>query len=281
MATSPEVIASLKVDMAMEHAAIIQYVVHGVFLRDSAMTDPVKRVAREEMWHFEWLAEALRDRGSDHTLERAEVFLPRSIAADMMEDVAAEQRAISHYAETLGLIGDSDPDLTKLIERIVEDERHHKARFAGLADEVRSRGDAAYAAHPMMQPQEIGVAGPTIGTEYATVLQYLSNKFGCGDCDQAEEYFDLAVDEMRHLSWAAAYLPGVVETATAPDVPVERVRLVHSPGEAAQAAGVLEQKAAEFYPAMIEQARTPALRDDLERALGQHGFHRAQLEELG
>lgn len=279
MGISGEVLVSLKEDIALEHAAIMQYVVHGVLLRDVGMTDPVRKVAREEMWHFEFLSEAIRDRGGNLTIDRAEVVLPASMADSLREDVAAENRALAHYAHTLEVLGDSDPELSRLIDRIVEDERHHRAKFGRLAEEVRAGGEQAYAAHPLMGPEDMGVVGPTIGVEYASVLQYLMNKYGCGDCESAEEYFELAVDEMRHLSWVATYVPGL-GAPRPPDVPSEQVRFVGSTGEAREAAERLEAAAIEFYSAKISDAKSRDLADDLRRALGQHEYHQRDLEQL-
>jgi bacterioferritin len=280
MDTSVEILASLNEDLALEHGAIIQYVVHGVQLRDTAITDPVRKTAREEMWQFEWLAEAIRDRGGEPVLDRADVFLSTSMADSMREDVATEDLALDHYAATLELIGGSDPELTRLIERIAEDERHHRGTFERLAAEVKAGGEEAYAAHPLMGPEDLAVVGPTIAVEYATVLQYLFNKYGCGDCDLGEDYFELAVDEMRHLSWVASYVPGLVDPQP-PEVPADRVRWVGSTAEARELAGALEEQAEGFYAAKVEEARDPALTGDLERAAGQHAYHRYRLGRMG
>ena len=280
MSASSEVLASLKGDLALEHAAILQYVIHGVLLRDVAITDPVRKIAREEMWHFEWLAEAIRDRGGEPVLDRDEVFLPALMAESMNEDVRAEERALSHYALTLELIGGSDPELSRLIERIVADERHHRREFEGLTAVVSDGGEEAYAAHPRMGAEDMAVVGPTVGLEYATLLQYLWNKYGCGDCEQGEQYFEFAVDEMRHMSWLAAFVPGVAAPMAAP-VPFDTVHLPHSTAEAREAAEQLESTAAEFYAAKIGQAKNEHLTDDLRRALGQHEFHRYRLERMG
>ena len=99
MPISAEAMASLQADLSLEHGAIVQYVIHGALLRDVAITEPVRRIAREEMWHFEWLAEAIRDRGGEPALDRAEVFLPTLMAESMREDVEAEERALTHYAK--------------------------------------------------------------------------------------------------------------------------------------------------------------------------------------
>ena len=279
MATSPEILASLNEDLALEHGAIVQYVIHGVQLRDAAITDPVRKTAREEMGHFEWLTEAIRERGGEPALDRADVFLSASMGDSLREDVATEGRALAHYARTLEVIGGSDAELTHLIERIVDDERHHSVTFEQLAEGVSTDGESAYAAHPMMGPEDLAVVGPTIGLEYATVLQYLLNKYGCGDCEQAEDYFEFAVDEMRHLGWAATYLPGLVAAPKPPDVPVDRVAVVRTVAEAREAAAALESTAAEFYSAKIVEATSEALAGDLARAASQHEYHRYRLEQ--
>ena len=277
MPTSPEILASLNEDLALEHGAILQYVIHGVQLRDVGITDPVRKTAREEMWHFEWLTEAIRDRGGVPTLDRAAIFLSASMADSMREDVATEDLALEHYARTLDLVGDSDPELTRLIERIVADEHHHRTSFERLTLQVHALGETAVAAHPLMGPEDLGVVGPTVALEYATVLQYLFNKYGSGDCEQGEQYFEFAIDEMRHLSWVASYVPGVATKPMPPDVPVDRVRLVHSAAEARAAANQLEGMAAEFYSAKVGEAKSPELAEDLARAAEQHEYHRYKL----
>ena len=280
MPISAEAMASLQADLSLEHGAIVQYVIHGALLRDVAITEPVRRIAREEMWHFEWLAEAIRDRGGEPALDRAEVFLPTLMAESMREDVEAEERALTHYAKTLELLGDSDPELSLLIERIVDDEHHHRVHFERLAAEVQAGGESAYAARPIMGIEDMAVVGPTIGLEYASLLQYLWNKYGSGDCEAGEQYFEFAVDEMRHLTWAAAYVPGLA-SPMAPPVPADQVHFTHSTTDARAAAQRLEGVAAAFYPGKIDEAVSEELKDDLARALGQHRFHAHVLEQMG
>ena len=111
------------------------------------------------------------------------------------------------------------------------------------------------------------------------MLQYLWNKYGCGDCDQGEHYFELAVDEMRHLTWMAAYVPGLADPV-APPVPSEQVQSIGSATDANKAAAQLEQQAVAFFSAKLDEAKSETLRDDLKRVLGQHEYHRHELEEL-
>jgi len=195
-------------------------------------------------------------------------------------DVATEDGALAHYAATLELIGDTDPALTALIGRIVDDERHHRAAFAALAERIAADGDAAHTATPAIDPKEFAVIGPVIGAEYGGVLQYLWNKYGAGDCEDAETYFELAVDEMRHLLWAGSYTPGFGQPQ-APPLPPEWVAFPDDADDALRIAGELEQRAEGLYVGMVAQAEDPGLKADLERAAGQHSYHRNVLSQMG
>jgi rubrerythrin len=255
-------------------------VIHAVQLRDTSIADTVKRVSREEMWHLEWLVEAITERGGEPTLERADMFLSAAIGESLRKDVDTEQMALDHYAKTLETVGDSDPDLTALIERIMDDERHHKAMFGRLADRVERDGDAAYTAAPLIQPAEFAVIAPTMASEYTGILTYLWNKYGSGDCEDGELYFELAVDEMRHAGWVAGYGAGM-GAPQPPAVPVDQVSFVHSPAEARAAADTFEGMAEAFYAAKAPEAANPELRADMERAAAQHVYHRRQLRDMG
>lgn len=278
MVTSADVLASLNEDLALEHGAIFQYVIHAVQLRDTNIADAVKRMSREEMWHLEWLVEAITDRGGEPELARADVFTSIAIGESLRRDVDTEEMALSHYRRTLEVVGDSDPDLTALIERIMDDERHHKAHFASLAEQVEQAGEEAWAAAPRIQPSDLAVIGPTMASEYAGILTYLWGKYGSGDCEQGEQFFDMAIDEMRHAGWVAGYTAGLGIAPQPPAVPVDAVAFVHSPSEARSAAERHEGAAGSFYAAKVPEASSPDLRSDMERAAVQHAYHRRQLE---
>ena len=127
-----------------------------------------------------------------------------------------------------------------------------------------------------MGPEDLAVVGPTIGLEYGSVLQYLFNKYGCGDCRSGEQYFEFAVDEMRHLGWAANYVPGFGEPKP-PPVPSDTVRFVHSVRRGARGSEALEGVSAAFYAEKTGEANSESLADDLSRAASQHEYHRYRL----
>jgi rubrerythrin len=277
MATKQEIVNALNVDLSKEHGAIYQYMVHSAQLRDSVLAGKVMDMAREEMWHFDWLVEAIRDRGGEPTLERADVFLSSGLFESVRTDVATEKGALEHYEHTLALIGDDDPALSRLIERIMDDERHHMESFARMAEDIGREGEEAFAAAALIGPEEMGTVAPVLAIEYEGILQYLWNKYSCGSGEESEGYFELAIDEMRHGYWAGGYLGGMGEPR-ALGVPVESVTTVSSLGEARETALAYELKAQSLYATAPESATNPDLKSDLDRARFQHGYHRFLLD---
>jgi bacterioferritin len=278
MATNEEIVSALNVDLSMEHGAIYQYMVHAAQLRDSLLSGKVMDMAREEMWHFDWLVESIRDRGGEPTLERADVFLSTGLIESVRTDVATEKGALDHYERTLALIGGGDRPLSRLIERIMDDERHHMASFARMADDMARAGEEVFAPAPRIRPEEMGTVAPVLAIEYEGILQYLWAKYGSGHGEESEGYFELAIDEMRHGYWASAYLGGM-GAPHAQDVPIESIAAVSDLEEAREAAVAHELKAQALYATAPESVVNADLKNDLDRARFQHGYHRFVLDK--
>jgi bacterioferritin len=137
------VLRLLQDDLAGEHAAIIQYLQH-VWRMGSAGGDipcEVQEIARDEMRHFRWVAELVVDLGTDPTIERDVVYVNGSPPVDLMLlDVDAEDRAIRQYMLHASEI--DDQRITRLIERILVDERVHREMFRGFVTELGGDPDA-------------------------------------------------------------------------------------------------------------------------------------------
>ena len=125
-------IRMLQDDLAGEHAAIIQYLQHVWRMGDAGGDVPceVQEIARDEMRHFRWVAELVVDLGADPTIDRDVVYINGSPPADLMLlDVDAEGRAIAQYVAHTREI--DDRRITRVIDRILVDERAHRELFRG------------------------------------------------------------------------------------------------------------------------------------------------------
>ncbi|MGB2853717.1 MAG: ferritin-like domain-containing protein, partial [Dehalococcoidia bacterium] len=65
-----EIIVLLNQDLEGEHGAIIQYLTHAYAMGEGEMACEIEAIAREEMRHLDWLAEAIVELGGIPSLER-------------------------------------------------------------------------------------------------------------------------------------------------------------------------------------------------------------------
>jgi bacterioferritin len=133
----------LQDDLAGEHAAIIQYMQHVWRMGDAGGDIPceVQEIARDEMRHFRWVAELVVDLGADPTIERDVIYINGSPPADLMLlDVDAEDRAIAQYVAHTREI--DDRRVTRVIDRILVDERAHREMFRGYVTTLGGDPDA-------------------------------------------------------------------------------------------------------------------------------------------
>lgn len=278
--TRPDVLASLNVDLAKEHGAIVQYLLHSAQMRDSVMRWSIMNAAREEMWHMDWLTEAIRERGGTATLDRQEsIFTSDGLVRSLQADVDAENDALAHYEKTLETIGDSDEDLTALIQRIMDDERYHRTSFGSMADKVGAEGEPAFRARPEMSPSDAQKTAPMIALEYEGLLQYLQNKYGSPEKHQSEQYFELAINEMRHLNWVAS-CGGGLGVPPVPCVPKDRVHIVQGSKGAHVRAEEYERRATDVISQARDAVAGERISSRLRRVDYQHGYHRFLLDRL-
>jgi bacterioferritin len=177
----------------------------------------IEAVAREEIRHLDWLAEAIVELGGDPTMERTP---PDLMLADietlMRKDVDLEQGAIDTYRAQIEII--DDPKIRRLLTRILSDEIAHKSTFADLADEGREMEEAG---QEVMNKALLGDGGEDreavsdrlawilnqgIRHEYTVILQYLYHSFVAEDKEAAEELEDAAINEMQHMGWLSEAL---------------------------------------------------------------------------
>ena len=170
-------IESLAADMRDEHAAIVQYLQHAYGLGETGEASEIEAIARDEMRHFDWLAEAIVELGGDPDMERGTVDLAGAGPLDWMaNDVLAEERAIAQYEEHIKAI--DDPSVRRLLKRILSDERAHRDQFSGLADEltaegVETTGPLEERSAEGFEPGDIDILQAGVRHEYSVILQYL------------------------------------------------------------------------------------------------------------
>ncbi len=277
-----KVIEMLKLDMMGEHQAIIQYLAHAYAMGEVPIAFEIEAIARDEMRHFDWLADLIVELGGEPTPKRAPVdFNPGAHSEQLLKDVKLEEDAIAQYRAHMEAIEDAHVRL--ILARIVNDEMKHHDTFIKLAAEAERElpqsGGEASAAKPPKRLAEILNEG--IRHEYTVILQYLMHSYATPKEDMAEEMQNIAINEMQHMGWLAEAL---VDEGGAPDMSHTPLVLSNDPEEMLKADIAVEREVTRAYTKQASEIEDPDIRGLIEHIRDQEVFHDGQfgyhLEEL-
>jgi bacterioferritin len=268
------VIDMLNADMCDEHAAIVQYLQHAYAVGEGEEACEIEAIAREEMRHFDWLAEAIVELGGKPDMERGEVDLEGSGPVEWMaRDVLAEERAIAQYKEHIEAI--DDPQIKRLLRRIRSDEEAHRDVFADLADELAEEG--AEASGPLearsaeeAEPKVLDMLQQGVRHEYSVILQYLYHNFAMPECEIGRELEMQAINEMQHLGWLAEE---VAELGGHPDIERTELSLEGDTAQMLQADIEAERAVTMDYNRQLDEIEDEGLHKLLSRIRDHEIYH--------
>ena len=281
MTDTSAIIGMLNSDMRDEHAAIVQYLQHAYAIGESGEACEIEAVARDEMRHFDWLAEAIVKLGGDPAVERGNVDLEGGgPVAWMGRDVAAEERAIAQYQQHIEAIDDAG--IERLLRRILSDEQAHRDKFVSLSAELASEGKTAAApltARSGMEiPAHVRDALQTgVRHEYSVILQYLYHTFVMPECEVSRELEMQAINEMQHLGWLAEE---VASGGGHPDIEHLELALEGGTAEMLEADIAAERAVTSAYTRQISQIDDTAVRDLLVRIRDHEIYHDELFSEM-
>ena len=192
------IVALLNKDLEGEHAAIIQYLVHAYSMGEGEMACEIEAIAREEMRHLDWLAEAVVGLGGVPSLTRGDMRTGGDSVSDWMgNDVLQEEDGIALYEEHIKAV--DDLKIKRLLERILSDEKSHRGDFQHFVGKVKKEG--AKDLRGSRQDNVTRILNWGIEHEYTVVLQYLFHSYMTTNEDVKREMEDQAINEMQHLGW--------------------------------------------------------------------------------
>ena len=193
-----EIISLLNEDLKGEHGAIIQYLTHAYAMGEGEMACEIEAIAREEMRHFDWLAEAITEMGGQPSLERGKMRMEGKAVADWMKNnVMLEEDGIALYREHIKVI--DNPRIKRLLQRILSDEESHHADFEHFIDKANK--DGANDLRGTRKDRVAEILNWGIEHEYTVILQYLFHSYMTNNKDVKREMEDQAINEMQHLGW--------------------------------------------------------------------------------
>ena len=269
-----EIVALLNQDLEGEHAAIIQYLKHAYAMGEGEMACEIEAIAREEMRHFDWLAETIVSLGGTPSLTRGEMRLGGATVSDWMRnDVQQEQDGIALYKQHIETI--KDPKIKRLLQRILSDEESHlgdfnhfveKAQREGMQDKSGSRQDR------LSQMLNWGIEH-----EYTVVLQYLIHSYMTPHTEVRDELQDQAINEMQHLGWLAEEM---VDQGSKPRMEHTEVDRSKNTKDMLKADITVERQVEQEYTRQIAEVAEPDLKELITRIRDHENYHVRVFTEL-
>ena len=262
-----KIIALLNQDLEGEHAAIIQYLVHAHAMGEGEMACEIEAIAREEMRHFDWLAETIAGLGGTPSLERGDMRTGGESVSDWMKnDVLLEEDGIALYEEHIKIIG--NPKIKRLLKRILSDEKSHRGDFEHFVTKAQKEG--AEDLRGSRQDKVTKVLNWGIEHEYTVILQYLLHSYMTPNEDVKKEMEDQAINEMQHLGWLSEEM---VDKKGSPKIEHTKVDKSTKTADMLRADIKIEKKVAAEYDRAAKEIEDPDLKELLTRIRDHEIYH--------
>lgn len=264
----------LNKDLEGEHAAIIQYLTHAYAMGEGEMACEIEAIAREEMRHFDWLAETIVSLGGIPSLKRGDMRMGgASVSEWMKNNVLQEEDAIAMYQEHINAI--SDPKIKRLLNRILSDEKSHRGDFEHFADKAQKEGIKDL--RGSRQDKMAQVLNWGIEHEYTVILQYLFHRYMTSNEDVKKEMEDQAINEMQHLGWLSEEMVSKEGTPRIEHAEIDRSTKT---AEMLRADIKIEREVAAEYDRAVKEIKDPGLKQLLTRIRDHEVYHAEVFSDL-
>jgi bacterioferritin len=269
-----KIINLLNQDIEGEHGAIIQYLIHAYSMGEGEMSCEIEALAREEMRHLDFLAEAVVELGGVPSMKRGKMRMGGKAVADWMNnDVLLEGDAIKQYKEHIKAI--SDPKIKRLLKRILSDEESHRGDFQHFVDKAKKEG--AKDLRGKRHDKVTKALNWGIEHEYTVILQYLLQSYLTPNEEAGEELEDQAINEMQHLGWLAEEL---VDGGGNPKIEHKKIDRSTKTADMLKADIKIEKKVAETYDRAAKEVKEKDLQKLLRRIRDHEIYHTEVFTDL-
>ena len=269
-----KIVALLNQDLEGEHAAIIQYLVHAYAMGEGEMACEIEAIAREEMRHFDWLAETIVSLGGTPSLERGDMRTSGELVPDWMKnDVLQEEDGIALYEEHIKAI--DNPKIRRLLKRILSDEKSHRGDFEHFVNKAQK--ESLRDLRSSRQDKVAQVLNWGIEHEYTVILQYLLHSYMTPNKDVKKEMEDQAINEMQHLGWLSEEM---VDKKGSPRIEHIEVNQSTKTADMLRADIEIEKKVAAEYGRAAKEIEEPDLKELLTRIRDHEVYHADVFDDL-
>lgn len=283
MSADQALIDMLNADLRDEHISIIRYLIHAYQVgEDTPLGSMLLSMAREEMWHTDWLADVIGEMGVEPDMTPG-VYPhdPTSNASLLRSYIKWEDNLIEAYAAQAAKV--DDPEIKRVLMQQSLESATHSRRFAAALAKLGPEGEEPleYEDSGEFSPRMIDRMQDEMTEEYKLVLQHLRHAFVFEDnCPVSSELELIAMRHMKHLSHFAE---GLAEAGHEPQFDPPPLDMSQSVEPALQSDLQLTNEARQRFIELSQDkdlAEHPGLRLELENMVTQEKFLAATIQEL-
>jgi len=268
------IIALLNQDLEGEHGAIIQYLTHAYAMGEGETACEIEAIAREEMRHLDWLAEAIVELGGIPSLKRGKMRLEGETVADWMQNgVLLEEDAMGPYREHIKII--DDPKIKRLLQRILSDEESHHGDFEHFVNKAQKEG--AKDVRGSRSDKVVQTLNWGVEHEYTVILQYMFQSYITTKPEAKKQLEDQAINEMQHLGWLAEK---IIDISGNPRIEHAEVDQSTEAADMLRADIKIEQEVAAAYDRASSETEDPGLKELLLRLRDHEIYHAEVFSDL-
>jgi bacterioferritin len=213
-----ELVDMLNQDLADEHASILRYLIHAYQVgEDTPFGSMLLTMAREEMWHMNWLGDALGELGAEPRMDKGEYpYDPTSNASMLRSYMEWEARLVQLYAEQAEQVEDREIS-RMLLQEGLESETHRK-RFEEWLGKLGPEAEEPfeYGEEGGFSPEMLATFQDETTDHYRLVLQELRHAFVFEEqiCPVGS---DLELSAMRHMKHLSHFAEELAESGREPE----------------------------------------------------------------
>jgi bacterioferritin len=273
----------LNADLRDEHASVIRYLIHAYQVgEDTPLGSMLLTMAREEMWHMDWLADEIGEMGKEPDMTPG-VYPhdPTSNASLLRSYIEWEDGLVKAYAEQAERV--SDPEIKRILLQQSQESNIHSRRFAAALAKLGPEAEEplVYGESGKFSPDMLSRLQDEMTEEYKLVLQHLRHAFVFeGDHPETGELELVAMRHMKHMSHFAEEL---AEAGHEPEFDPPDLDMSRSLEPALQSDLELTQEARDRFVKLSQEpelAEHPGLKLEVDNMIIQEKFLAATVEEL-
>lgn len=271
-----KLIEMLNKDLMDEHVSVTRYLTHAYQAgEDTPLGAMMLSMAREEMWHMDWLADEIAELGGEPDMKQG-VYPhdPTSNASLLRSYIAWEEGLVKSYMAQAARV--DKQDVKRILMQQSKESSIHAQRFAAMLAKLGPEAE-----EPLVH-EESGAFSPGMSEhlkdkmhdEYQLVLQHLRHAF-VFEGESCPAGSGLELNAMRHMKHLSVFAEELAESGHPLEFVLPEIDMSQSVGPALEADLALTHQARQQFIELSqapELAAHPGLKTELEHMIYQEEF---------